>query len=263
MSTGDLLSANAEIASTVIMNAIDADVRGAVKGIGYRASNYKILTLNALLVFLFGTLIIAGALVYLTSENKNVSPTVMYAIGAGLLILIIVIIVSYFSWLGNIGQYIYSRILINPERTSTASPRFDARSVQKASVAARKSLMESKQKLAEAQALDAETAKAQEAALLAARDTTAAASAQVQAQAATLKAAQAAASLAQAQGTIDPNQIVLMNAKLEADKRKLLLAQQQLAQSANAQQILANAAQIQADSENIQQGFIGPQRPPK
>ena len=94
------------------MDQENAELRNALNSINFDASSYKVLDVYIIFAFILGLSIIGGSLIVFTSSDLD--PSLTEGVSRSLIItdfiFIGVILIAYFSYLKNIGYYIYGRI---------------------------------------------------------------------------------------------------------------------------------------------------------
>jgi hypothetical protein len=94
------------------METESAELRNALNSINFDASSYRVLDIYIIFGFILGLSVIGGSLIVFTSSDLD--PSLTEGVSRGLIvtdiIFIVIILIAYFSYLKNIGYYIYGRI---------------------------------------------------------------------------------------------------------------------------------------------------------
>lgn len=97
----------------------NAEYRAALGSINFNASNFQVFTFIIGITFLISLTFIVTSLVIIQSEDQAMPSSVLYGLGITTLIFLVLMAAMYFTYLKNIGRYIYARI--RPVSTSMSA----------------------------------------------------------------------------------------------------------------------------------------------
>lgn len=94
------------------METESAELRNALNSINFDATSYRVLDVYIVLAFVFGLSIIGGTLIVFTSSDLD--PSLTEGVSRALIyvdmLFLLIILLAFFSYIRNIGSYIYGRI---------------------------------------------------------------------------------------------------------------------------------------------------------
>lgn len=98
------------MSDTFISDINNANNRMAISALRKNPANFKVFSFYISLGFIFGISVLAGSLVAIYNEDQEMSPNTLKILVFLNIATVVVLFLSYLTYIRNIGKYVYGRI---------------------------------------------------------------------------------------------------------------------------------------------------------